>query len=358
MPYMNTNIPELGGFDTGVVLENLSTLFARQEPWLEAGIVQLSELADAIIRDAEQDPDTLYSILLSMQGYATEDLPSSALSYDGHLRNMERGLGVYQKLLLYHFLYLKLGHLPTLAEHAERTVLPAAKGRIAYMNSAMVGKAYIRFAEHLGGCRAAEFDSFVDACEEVAGGLCEYCILPLYTSTDGQLMSFYRLIIKYRLQIVAVYDVDQHTGSLSHTTFGLLRSMGDAWDMQDLFNNPFLTSSPCPISLSVLYTTDKDKKEGMGDMLTVSEACGIPLTEAASIPYGEVAALLYGTPPDPTNPPSQRGFYFSFGMGDKSRLVDAKSSGDESFSMPQAFLIYMMVEGADHLNLGLYPHLS
>ena len=67
MPYMNTDVPELGGYDTGTVLENLGLIFSRQEPWLEATVAQLSELADAILSDAAFDTDTLYSILLIFQ---------------------------------------------------------------------------------------------------------------------------------------------------------------------------------------------------------------------------------------------------------------------------------------------------
>ena len=108
MAYMNTDVPELGGFDTGLVLENLGLIFSRQEPWLEASVAQLSELANAIVKDAAHDPDVLYSILLSLQGYAGEETHSEEHPDLPYVRGMEKSLGLYQRLLLYHFLYLKL----------------------------------------------------------------------------------------------------------------------------------------------------------------------------------------------------------------------------------------------------------
>ena len=347
---MNTNIPELGGFDTGLVLDNLAVIFGRQEPWLTATIAQISELADAILKDAENDPDTLYSILLSLLGYMGEDFPHSHHSDGQHIYGMEKCLGVYQKLLLYHFLFQKAGNYGGMTSHTQRDIPSSAKGKIAYLKSALASKAYIRFASVIEGCKATDAHSFVDACEEVQNGLCEYCILPLRTSTDGQLMSFYRLIIKYRLQIVAVYDVHHKTGGHpATTTFGLLRNMGDGWDIQDLLDNPFLQQST-PLTLSLLYTSEK--RNTFGDILVASECSGVPLIETSTMPFGEVSTLLYGHLPDQDTPTPPNVFVLSFDMGEQ--LLTPYSS--ES-TMPQAFLMHLMIEASEHLVLGLYPKL-
>lgn len=358
MSYMNTDIPELGGFDTGIVLENLGVIFGRQEPWLEASVTQLSELADAILKDASQDPDTLYSILLSLQGYANEGFGNASRPDLPYVRGMEKSLGVYQRLLLYHFLYLKLGKLPPLTGHTRREIPPTAQGRIAYMKSALANKAYIRFAQCLPNCRAADFHSFVDACEEVAGGLCEYCILPLHTSADGLLMSFYRLMVKYRLQIVATYRVEHRTGGQAgSTTFGLLRSMGEAYDFSDLWDTPFLASQESlPLSLSLLYTAER--KDAFGSILSAAECCSLSPGPMGSLPYAEIAPLLMSVSSDTgESDPSQNIFFLSFHLGTTLEMQKTKASQSLA-AMPQAFLMHLMVEAGDNLILGLYPQLN
>ena len=52
MLYLNTDIPELKGFDTGICLSNLDVLDRRQDAISESLLAVLSELADAIVRDA------------------------------------------------------------------------------------------------------------------------------------------------------------------------------------------------------------------------------------------------------------------------------------------------------------------
>ena len=350
MAYMNTDIPELGGFDTGLVLENLALILRRQAPWLEASITQLWELAHAILQDASGDTDTLQSILLSLQGHADQE-PSPDHPDAPYLYGMEKSLGIYQKLLLYHFLHLKAGTLPLSAEQSSREVTPTAQGKIAYMKGTLVGKAYMKFSAFIQGCRALDFHSFADACEEVQNGLCEYCILPLHSSTDGQLMSFYRLIIKYRLQIVAVCDVHHKAGGHpATTTFGLLRSMGEGWDMGDLYQNPFLRQKPTGLTLSLLYTPEK--KHGFGDILVASEFCGVPLIGTGTLPFAEVSTLLYGALPDKDTSPDNA-FTLMFELGE---LTSADPSTSKPI-MPHAFLSHLMLEASEHFILGLYPTL-
>ena len=74
MPFLNTDIPELSGFDTGLCLSNLDILGLRQNRVSESVLAILSELADALIHDAGGDPDTVDSILLSLQ--STPDIAS------------------------------------------------------------------------------------------------------------------------------------------------------------------------------------------------------------------------------------------------------------------------------------------
>ena len=59
MPYINTHVPELSGFDTGLCLNNLATLAKRHNTQQESLLAVLSELADAILADSGGDPDTV-----------------------------------------------------------------------------------------------------------------------------------------------------------------------------------------------------------------------------------------------------------------------------------------------------------
>ena len=67
MSRINTDIPELQGYDSGVSLENLRNLAKRQERLDEIRTAHLYELADAICRDCDSDKDTVESILLSLR---------------------------------------------------------------------------------------------------------------------------------------------------------------------------------------------------------------------------------------------------------------------------------------------------
>ena len=68
MSYLNTDVPELKGFDTGTVLGNIELLEGRLEGMLEATVAEIAELAEAILQDASGDTDTVFSILLSLRG--------------------------------------------------------------------------------------------------------------------------------------------------------------------------------------------------------------------------------------------------------------------------------------------------
>ena len=111
MPFLNTEIPELSGFDTGLCLSNLDVLGVRQHRVSESVLAVLSELTDALIRDAEGDPDTVDSILLSLQSppdmeedddpAVSRILASVAPVNRDAVRRMSARSGLYARLLLY-----------------------------------------------------------------------------------------------------------------------------------------------------------------------------------------------------------------------------------------------------------------
>ncbi|MBE6557640.1 MAG: hypothetical protein E7661_01320 [Ruminococcaceae bacterium] len=344
MSYLNTDVPELKGYDTGTVLSNLETLEIRMEHLCEATVAELFELSDAILQDAGGDPDTVFSILLSLRGQPDRDtaspLKSRHLLWENVpiLEGINRHLGLYERLTLYQLITEKMPRLPILT-HRDDTLLPAAaKGRIAYMTGSFVDKAYIRFAEELPHCRAAGFHSFIDACEEVWGGLCEYCILPLENSVEGKLPGFAKLMVKYRLHIIAVCDVTGTGGRGEETTrFALLR-LADEDRAAEI--SPLATRDHPVTHIELLHTT---ASPGFSEIVAAAEFCGLSLARADTLPAEELYPLLSGN---------------SF-SADKEPVAPLISTVWETEkSALSAFLCYLSLEASDDPILGLYPHLS
>ncbi len=286
MPFLNTDIPELKGFDTGLCLSNLDILGERQDRVSESVLAVLSELRDAIIRDAEHDPDTVDSILLSLQSIPDEDGGDGEVSHPPldrvapvnreAIAKMSARSGLYARLLLYAMIEAEMPAkaFPTRA----LSHLPAAvRGRIAYMPAAFADKAYLRLSARVENPRAAATASFVDACEEVRGGLCEYCILPLENTHSGKLTAFTRLILRYNLRVVAVCDLENGAAEGQITRFALLKAAAEG-----VFPAPLaLPAEGDPLYLELIHTGDSPS---LTDLLAAAEFCGMALCRVDTLP--------------------------------------------------------------------------
>jgi hypothetical protein len=285
MPFLNTDIPELKGFDTGLCLSNLDVLAARQDRVSESVLAILSELADAIIHDAGGDPDTVESILLSLQSIPDgedEDgeIPHSALERLAPVNReaitrMSAHSGLYARLLLYAMIEERLPAVS--ATKKPPSPLPqTVRGRIAYMPAAFADKAYLKLAVKVNSPRAAATASFVDACEEVRGGLCEYCILPLESTHSGKLTAFTRLILRYNLRVVAVCDLENGAAEGQITRFALLKAAdGD-------FPAPLTPPAEGePLYLEFIH---RDGTPSLTELLTAAEFCGVTVYRLDTLP--------------------------------------------------------------------------
>ncbi|MBQ4111616.1 MAG: hypothetical protein IJD38_02350 [Clostridia bacterium] len=288
MPFLNTDIPELTGFDTGLCLSNLDILAARQDRLSESMLAMLSELADAIIRDAAGDPDTVDSILLSLQSMPDgeeEDktahpmLERVAPVNREAIARMSTHSGLYARLLLYAMLEERT---PAAPPAKPLPLLPqTVRGRIAYMPAAFADKAYLKLAAGVNSPRAAATASFVDACEEVRGGLCEYCILPLESTHSGKLAAFTRLILRYNLRVVAVCDLENGAADGQITRFALLRAADGA------FPTPLTT--PAEGESLYLEFIHRDGASSLTELLTAAEFCGVTVCRLDTLPlYDEL----------------------------------------------------------------------
>jgi hypothetical protein len=145
------------------------------------------------------------------------------------------------------------------------------------MPGAFADKAYLRLTAPLKSPRAAATASFVDACEEVHSGLCEYCILPLENTHSGRLSAFTRLILRYRLQVTAVCDLENGAAPGQTTRFALLREASE-WS----FPTPLTSNdSPSPLYLELIHLTDSPS---LTDLLIAAEFCGLTPSRVDTLP--------------------------------------------------------------------------
>lgn len=137
--------------------------------------------------------------------------------------------------------------------------------RIAYQRSSYADAAYLAFAPLLSDPRASYVHSFPSACEDVYNGLCEFCILPLENSSEGQLSSFTRLIDRYGLKIAATADVSATDGSRT-TCFALLRRAP----------LPLLGDGGSPRLLEI--SLRPGRADSLSEILHAARLCGLTLS--------------------------------------------------------------------------------
>ena len=152
-----------------------------------------------------------------------------------------------------------------------------AKGRISYVKNNYTDSAYLMFSSAMRSPRCAYSDSFETICEDVYNGESEFCILPIETSTDGKLFSFYTLIDRYELKITSVCSIE-HPGSGKTTDFALLaRSLSLPIKKQET-----------TLMMELRVCQSLNHPTGIYDIFKAADACRMPLVRVDSIalPYG------------------------------------------------------------------------
>ncbi len=220
MKLLYSDIPELEGSKSEVVLANLGELEYRMEKLLKSRIVHLSELSRAVIVDGG-DGDIIKSILLSFKGEDDESVETDERG--GELAKLYASLSLSERMLLIKKIITQYSYENFLCPERgrEHELRAGSFGRVAYLKNSMTDSAYMQLSSLLDFPRAAYFGSIKEVCMNVHLGECEYCILPVETSADGKLGAFYDKIIEHGLKIVGVYDLSQDDGK-RHTRFALL----------------------------------------------------------------------------------------------------------------------------------------
>ena len=303
-----------------IICSNLQDVYTRMNMLYEQERAHLQELAAEITRDLEDDAELAYSLadLLPRNLKAPiRALPQNAKHLEGlhPLRKTRQAVWLCMEICRLLSSKKEFG-IQSFFDDTEET-FNALPPRVVYQRNSYTDSAYLRFASFLKNPRAIYTHSFPTACEDVVSGVCQYCILPLENSSEGQLNSFVRLIDRYNLKIAATCDVATTDGSRV-TRFALLRRsilpiLADA--DRDLF---FEFSAPL------------HAEPGITPILSAAELCELTLCRVDSRPRQAT-----------TEDPSVTRFVFRIGNGNFA-----------------AFLLYLCAYVPTSDYIGLYPHLE
>lgn len=300
------------------VVSNLRETALRLDRICEQELSHLEELAEEIanIGDVEEIlqtlPDHLPPSFPIDETTLPENTPMLSLS-----RNMQQ---VQRAVSLCRALYPRLAKKSYPSERIFFTdaeeLPPESRNRIAYQKSSYADSAFLQLGAALPECRAVYASSFGAACEEVYNGQSEYCILPIENSSEGQLLSFYRLIERYELKILLSCDV--LSGDANRTTrFALLgRSLLPIFDP---------AKRECFFEISLPLGTHPETAE----ILLAAQLCGLSLRRISTLPSEEAEAPF--------------SVFYSF----------AAPPGELN-----TFLLYLAMEAPQATHLGLYSHIT
>ncbi len=266
-----SDIPELIGTSTEIALKNLSELEERLNLIIEERLAHIDELSQAIATDGEET-DIIKSIILSLK---PESFCDNETIIDKNKKSISRiysALSLRERLLICEAISNTYSNgkkisLDIIFADGQPTKGQTQNQRIAYLKSSYNDAVYLKFASLLDSPRASYYDSIANVCESVYNGLCEYCILPLETSTDGKLLGFYDLILKYGFKICAVYDLP-NTDGIKHTRYGLIGKNFDPYDthLHTKSNVKYLE-----------FAFEHDSYPSAADVLSAAEFCSMRL---------------------------------------------------------------------------------
>ncbi len=286
-----------------VIAANLEESDTRQGLLREQERSHLSELAHEIVAAAK-----LPELLASLPDYR---LPATGLPALDRTRKCVTLAALIRKC------FSEPKELPVGFFFPESELLESTDThQIIYQRNSYTNDAFLHFSEILPSARAAYAHSYRAACEDVYNGICEYCILPVENSNEGQLTSFYRLIERYELKTAATCEI-LGNGSARSTRFALLR--------RNQLPIMELTGAECYLAFSL----PQEHAPTPADILTAGALTGLTLSRVDSLPRaGEVGA-------------SDTHYVFSVSEGDV-----------------RAFLVYLAMEAPHATLMGLYPHLT
>ncbi len=314
MGLLFSNIPELDGTNTEIVLSNLSSIEHELSDVFEKRIAHLCELAQAIINDGG-DIDVIKSIIVSIRsdgGISADDI---CIENSLELETLFSKISLLERVEIFKQLFK---HIPAEKYNFyedEGIITHDSVGRIAYMQNSYNDSAFEYFASVLHDVKASYYETVSDVCGSVINGKCQYCILPIETKKDGKLISFYNAIVQNGLKINAEYELKDQTQN-GYTRYALLGKAATLPPNQIKYKE-------LAKYLEIIYS-DTDNIS-LGELLTAAECFGL---KPESVDTFTIKPL-----------------------GEKKYYCIVLSSVDADEKM---FMTYLSVDCPDHVLIGLY----
>lgn len=90
-----------------------------------------------------------------------------------------------------------------------------AHSRISFVKNRFNELAYEKFARLLSSPKPEYAQEFSESCENVIDGQSEFCILPISSTTDGRMRSFYSMLDRYELKICSATEIEDDSSATS-----------------------------------------------------------------------------------------------------------------------------------------------
>ena len=276
-----------------IASENISNLDDAQANIFESRVALLSELSSISVKELADDLSISDKIRIAYEGSAPDAVSDEDLKEKcekDSLKAFFNSISIVEKLEICR----KLACEFDLCDHqfisrfdaddslSSEPLPPSAKGRIAYMKNNYTESAFLKFSKTVSNSRSAYQQSFDDVCEEVYSGSCEFCILPIESSTEGRLNSFYSMIDRYELKISAVCLIEQHD-SQRFTKFALLKKSIFGSDLNRGSSSQQILEFKLYSAISE-NNSQSDSASPVCDILFAAKACGMKQLRIDSMP--------------------------------------------------------------------------
>lgn len=239
------------------LVDNIRLLEQRREAAVEQKQISCSLLAELVCEETvSAELETVYNEYCSYIGAADAEAKAELCrrisTSPKYSRELERR-NVFG-----------IGDAPTAGTH----------GRTAYVRNRRVDDVFNAFSERVRGLKAYYAASFSEACEAVFSSECEFCILPIESSSDGKLFSFYSMIDRYELKICGIYSAADEQGQT--TVYALVGRSAE------------LPRSKAH-GLRYEFSVSLERAELLGDVIRAGELLGAELSYIGSqpVPYDD-----------------------------------------------------------------------
>lgn len=256
-----------------IISENLSLLGVEADSANERRLAQLYERALILSRSDELlDSDNRTEEFAAMFDMSSDFAGGEASEY---LSSNYNSQSFADKLIVCKFLAkeYRARKIPIL-----HRLFGADNGqngaRISYFRNAYADAAFRTFSEVLENPSVVYASDFTAVCEDVYYGRADMCMLPLDSSRDAKLISFYRLIDKYELSPVYSCDVTTPDGDVT-TRYALLRRS---------FGIPKKEHLETPDFCFFEFTLIPDDGASLCDVLAAAKECGLSFYKVDSLP--------------------------------------------------------------------------